>query len=110
VRSGFFDGMLVHRVVPGFVVQLGDPDGDGFGGAPLPPLRCQTGGEPFDALSVGIALSGRDTGGSQFFVALRRAPHLDGDYSRVGRAAPGWDKLATGDRIVRARVLDTRAN
>jgi peptidyl-prolyl cis-trans isomerase B (cyclophilin B) len=109
VKSGFFDGLLVHRVVPGFVVQLGDPDGDGFGSAPLPPLRCQPSGEPFEAGSVGVALAGRDTGGSQFFVSLRRAPHLDGDYSLIGRADPGWERLAAGDRITKARVLEARS-
>lgn len=105
-RSGFFDGMLVHRAVPGFVVQLGDPDGDGFGGPNLPPLRCQVGLEPFDVGSVGVALAGKDTGLSQFFVTLRRAPHLDGEYSLIGRADPGWEKLAPGDRIIKARVLE----
>jgi cyclophilin family peptidyl-prolyl cis-trans isomerase len=105
-RSGFFDGMLVHRTVPGFVVQLGDPDGDGFGGPNLPPLRCQVGLEPFDVGSVGVALAGKDTGLSQFFVTLRRAPHLDSEYSLIGHADPGWEKLAPGDRILKARVLE----
>jgi cyclophilin family peptidyl-prolyl cis-trans isomerase len=105
-RAHFFDGMLVHRVVPGFVVQLGDPDGDGFGGADLPPLRCQVQDDPFELGSVGIALAGRDTGISQFFVALRPAPHLAGDYSLIGRAEPSWDRLAPGDRILEVRVLE----
>lgn len=105
-RAGFYDGMLIHRVVPGFVVQLGDPDGDGFGGVDLPPLPCQLGPEPFGVGSVGVALSGRDTGLSQFFVTLRPAPHLTGEYSLVGRAEPGWERLAAGDRIIRARVLE----
>lgn len=105
-RSGFFDGMPVHRVAPGFVVQFGDPDGDGFGGPDLPPLRCQLGPEAFDAGSVGVALAGRDTGSSQLFVALRRAPHLDGEYSLVGHAEPGWERLAAGDRILKVRVLE----
>lgn len=105
-RTHFFDGMLVHRVVPGFVVQLGDPDGDGFGGANLTPLRCQVQDDPFELGSVGIALAGRDTGISQFFVALRPAPQLAGDYSLIGRAEPGWERLAAGDRIVEVRVLE----
>lgn len=105
-RAGFFDGMPVHRAVPGFVVQIGDPDGDGFGGPNLPPLRCQVGLEPFDVGSVGVALAGRDTGLSQFFVTLRRAPHLDGEYSLIGHATPGWEKLTPGDRILKARVLE----
>ena len=110
-RSGFFDGMLIHRVVPGFVVQLGDPDGDGFGGpANLPPLRCQLGSGDFDLGSVGVALAGRDTGSSQFFVTLRRAPHLVGEYSLIGQAEPGWERLAAGDRIVKVSVLEAAPN
>ncbi len=108
-RSGFFDGMLVHRVVPGFVAQLGDPDGDGFGGPALPPLRCQTSAEAFETGSVGVALAGRDTGVSQFFVTLRPAPHLAGEYSQIGKAEGGWERLAAGDRIVRVRVLEASA-
>lgn len=103
-RSGFYDGMLIHRVVPGFVVQLGDPDGDGFGGPNLPPLRCQVSTEPFDVGSVGVALAGRDTGLSQLFVTLRRAPHLTGEYSLIGHAEPGWDNLTAGDRILKVTV------
>jgi cyclophilin family peptidyl-prolyl cis-trans isomerase len=104
-RSGFYDGMLVHRVVPGFVVQFGDPDGDGFGAPPdRPPLRCQLGFDRFETGAVGVALAGRDTGSSQFFVTLRPTPHLAGEYSRVGQAGPGWEKLAAGDRILKARI------
>ena len=106
VRSGFYDGMLIHRVVPGFVVQLGDPDGDGFGGPNLPPLRDQVSSDSFELGSVGVALAGRDTGLSQFFVTLRATPHLTGEYSLIGKADPGWERLATGDRIVKASVLE----
>jgi cyclophilin family peptidyl-prolyl cis-trans isomerase/uncharacterized SAM-binding protein YcdF (DUF218 family) len=105
-RSGFYDGMLIHRVVPGFVVQLGDPDGDGFGGPDLPPLRDQLSAERFDLGAVGVALAGRDTGLSQLFVTLRPTPHLVGEYTLVGKAEPGWERLATGDRIVKVRVVE----
>ncbi|HEY6079847.1 MAG TPA: peptidylprolyl isomerase [Polyangiaceae bacterium] len=105
-RAGFYDGMGLQRVVPGFVVQLGDPDGDGFGGPDQPPLRCQLGPEPFEVGSVGVALAGRDTGGSQLFIALRRAPHLDGEYSLIGQAGPGWERLSPGDRILKMRVVE----
>ncbi len=108
-RSGFFDGMLVHRVVPGFVAQFGDPDGDGFGGPDLPPLRCQTSPDGFEPGSVGVALAGRDTGLSQLFVTLRAAPQLAGDYSQIGTAGPGWDRLTAGDRILRVRVVEASA-
>ena len=101
--------MLVHRVVPGFVAQFGDPDGDGFGGPDLAPLRDQTSTDAFDVGSVGVALAGRDTGISQFFVTLRQAPHLAGQYTPIGKADPGWDRLAQGDRITKARVLEADA-
>ncbi|HVY30477.1 MAG TPA: peptidylprolyl isomerase [Polyangiaceae bacterium] len=104
-RGGFYDGTVVHRVVPGFVVQFGDPDGDGFGTPPeQPPLRCQLGFDRFETGAVGVALAGRDTGSSQFFVTLRPTPHLMGQYSLVGQAAPGWEKLAAGDRLLHAIV------
>jgi cyclophilin family peptidyl-prolyl cis-trans isomerase len=103
-RSGFYDGVRVHRVVPGFVVQLGDRDGDGYGGVDRPPLRCETSPAPFETGSVGIALSGRDTGSSQFFVTLAREPHLDGEYALVGRAGPGWERVTEGDVVTRVTV------
>jgi cyclophilin family peptidyl-prolyl cis-trans isomerase/HEAT repeat protein len=98
-RSGFYDGIAIHRAVPGFVAQWGDPGGDGYGGAALPPLRCETASTPFERGDVGIALSGRDTGSSQFFVTLARHPHLDGEYALIGKAGPGWDRLTEGDVV-----------
>jgi len=87
-------------------VQLGDPGGDGYGGAKGPPLRCETAPIPFEAGTVGIALGGRDTGSSQFFVTLARHPSLDGEYAVVGRAGPGWDRVAEGDVMRKVRVSD----
>ncbi len=104
VEAGFYDGILFHRVVPGFVVQFGDPGADGFGGAARDALRCETSPVAFDALSVGMALSGRDTGSSQLFVTLGPFPHLDGDYAWVGRAEGKWRALAQGDRIHKAQT------
>ncbi len=102
-QSGFFDGMAVHRVVPGFVVQFGDRGGDGYGGAERRPLRDELGPEPFEPGAVGIALAGRDTGSSQLFVTLGSYPHLDGEYTRIGRAGPGFSRLLRGDVIRRVR-------
>ena len=99
-RSGFYTGVVVHRVVPGFVVQLGDRGGDGYGGSGQS-LRCETSPVPFGALDVGVALAGRDTGSSQFFVTLARQPHLDGQYAWVGKADGDWDGIAEGD-VIRA--------
>ena len=104
-RAGFYDGLTFHRVVPGFVVQFGDPGGDGFGGPGKQPLRCETSPLPFGALDVGVALAGRDTGSSQLFVTLARYPHLDGDYALVGKASGDWDAAAEGDVIRSLKVL-----
>jgi cyclophilin family peptidyl-prolyl cis-trans isomerase len=105
VRAGFFKGVVVHRVAPGFVVQLGDPDGDGYGGSGTS-LRCETAPVPFHPLDVGMALAGRDTGSSQFFVTLSRTPHLDGEYTRTGRAEGNWGAVAQGDVIVDAKLIE----
>jgi cyclophilin family peptidyl-prolyl cis-trans isomerase/uncharacterized SAM-binding protein YcdF (DUF218 family) len=102
-RSGFYQGITVHRVVPGFVVQLGDRAGDGYGGSGSL-LRCETSPAPFGALDVGVALAGRDTGSSQFFVALARYPHLDGQYAWIGRAQGDWNAVAEGDVVKAVHV------
>lgn len=104
-RAGFYDGMAIHRVIPGFVTQFGDRRGDGFGGADRPALPCETSPLEFRAGRVGVALSGRDTGSSQFFVTLGPEPHLNGDYALIGEAEPGWDRLVVGDVIHKAEVL-----
>jgi cyclophilin family peptidyl-prolyl cis-trans isomerase len=104
-RSGFYKGIVVHRVAPGFVVQFGDPEGDGYGGSGTS-LRCETSPVPFAPLDVGMALAGRDTGSSQVFVTLSRPPHLDGEYARIGRAEGAWGSLAQGDVIVDAKVVE----
>jgi cyclophilin family peptidyl-prolyl cis-trans isomerase len=102
-KSGFYKGVVVHRVVPGFVAQFGDPDGDGYGGSGTS-LRCETSPVPFKSLDVGMALSGRDTGSSQMFVTLSRTPHLEGEYTRVGHADGPWESIAQGDVIKDTRV------
>jgi cyclophilin family peptidyl-prolyl cis-trans isomerase len=103
-EAGFYDGMAIHRVVPGFIVQFGDPDGDGYGSAGRPALRDEISPKSFEPNSVGLALSGPDTGSSQLFVTLGPYPHLDGDYPLLGKASPGWDRLSEGDVIRKARV------
>ncbi len=107
-RAGFYDGQSVTRVVPGFVVQLGDPGEDGFGGADREPLRCQNGFARFDAGSVGVAIAGRDSGRSQLFLSLRRAPQLDPESTLLGHAedSEAWQKLTVGDRITQVKVVE----
>ena len=71
-RKGYFDGLSFHRVVPNFVVQGGDPRGDGEGG-PGYSIRDELNQEPYLRGTVGMALAWRDTGGSQFFITHRSA-------------------------------------
>jgi len=100
-RRGYYDGLTFHRVVPGFVIQGGDPRGDGSGG-PGYQVRCEVGERPYGRAAVGMALSGKDTGGSQFFITLSPQPHLDGAYTQFGWVAEGMDvvdKIRPGDVI-----------
>jgi cyclophilin family peptidyl-prolyl cis-trans isomerase/HEAT repeat protein len=109
-RSGFFDGLTFHRVVPGFVIQGGDPRGDGNGG-PGFALRDEIGERPYGRGVVGMALSGKDTGGSQLFITLAPAPHLDGRYTVFGWVASGMevaDKVRPGDVIEKVEAWTGR--
>jgi cyclophilin family peptidyl-prolyl cis-trans isomerase len=103
-KAGFYDGIEVHRVVPGFVVQLGDRGSDGYGGAGKAPIPCELAPVPFAPFDVGMALSGSDSGSSQFFVTLGPYPQLGQDYTRVGRAGAGWDRLTVGDIVQKVEL------
>jgi cyclophilin family peptidyl-prolyl cis-trans isomerase/HEAT repeat protein len=105
-QKRFFDGILIHRVVPDFVVQTGDPRGDGSGG-PGYAIRDEINPIRYARGAVGMALSGPDTGGSQWFVALSPQSHLDGGYTVFGRVLEGLDVLdrtEQDDRLVSVRV------
>ena len=107
-RSGFFNGLKVHRLIPNFVIQAGDPRGDGEGG-PGYSIRDELSPLPFVRGTLGMALGGKDTGGSQFFITLSPQPHLDGLYPVFGRVIDGWDVLdqvALGDVIERVLIRD----
>jgi cyclophilin family peptidyl-prolyl cis-trans isomerase/HEAT repeat protein len=107
-RSGFYDGVAIHRVVPDFVVQGGDPRGDGEGG-PGYTIRDEINMRPYLRGTVGMALDWPDTGGSQFFVAHSPQPHLDGRYTVFGHVVAGMDivdGLAPGDVIRQVRIRD----
>ena len=100
-NRGYFNGFTFHRVVPNFVVQDGDPRGDGNGG-PGYQIRCEINEVPYDRAAVGMALSGKDTGGSQWFVTHSPQPHLDGGYTVFGHVVAGMEVV---DRIVRGDVI-----
>ena len=107
-RSGFFNGLKVHRLIPNFVIQAGDPRGDGEGG-PGYSIRDELSPLPFVRGTLGMALGGKDTGGSQFFITLSPQPHLDGLYAVFGRVVGGWevlDQVALGDVIERVLIRD----
>jgi len=107
-RKGFFDGLPVHRVVPDFVIQGGDPHGDGQGG-PGYTIRDEINQLPYLRGTVGMALDWKDTGGSQFFITHSPAPHLDGRYTVFGHVVSGMDvvdRVVPRDRIVRVTIRD----
>lgn len=107
-QDNFYDGLTWHRYVPGFVIQGGDPDGDGTGGSgktiPLetsPKLKHGEG-----ALSMARSPD-PNSASSQFFVTLAKTPHLDGDYAMFGNVTEGMDvvkKLREGDRIIKITI------
>ena len=105
-RKNFFDGLSFHRVVPDFVVQAGDPRGDSAGG-PGFTIRDELNERSYLRGTVGMALDGADTGGSQFFITHSPQPHLDAKYTVFGRVVDGMDvvdALQPGDVIRQVRI------
>ena len=108
VRRNYFRGVQLHRVVPDFVVQDGDPRGDGEGG-PGYTIRDEINQRAYLRGTVGMALDWADTGGSQFFITHSPQPHLDGRYTVFGQVVSGMDvvdRLQQWDTIERIRVWD----
>jgi peptidylprolyl isomerase len=101
VRRGFYNGVLFHRVVPGFMAQGGDPTGTGEGGSELPDLKAEFNALPFLRGTVGAARTGEpDTANSQFFIMFVPNGSLDGNYTVFGRVIAGMDavdKIAIGE-------------
>jgi peptidylprolyl isomerase len=105
-RKGLYRGTYFHRVVPNFVAQDGDPRGDGTGG-PGYVIRDEINRHRYDRGVVGMALSGPDTGGSQYFITHSPQPHLDGGYTVFGRVTRGLealDAIVEGDRLIEVRI------
>lgn len=104
VESGFYDGVGFHRIIPGFMVQGGDPDGTGMGG-PGYAIKGEFSGNNFKQNTLvherGVLSMARsmmpDSAGSQFFIMVEAAPHLDGQYAGFGKVIEGMD---TVDAIV----------
>ncbi len=105
--SGFYDSLVFHRVVPNFVVQDGCPFGTGWGG-PGYTIRSEHNMPSYQTGMVGMAHSGKDTGGSQYFITLSPQPHLDAGYTIFGRVESGMEiaqELVRGDLIESVRII-----
>jgi cyclophilin family peptidyl-prolyl cis-trans isomerase/HEAT repeat protein len=108
VEGGYFDGLTFHRVVPDFVIQGGCPRGDGWGG-PGYMIPCEYNHARYGRGYVGMALAGKDTGGSQFFITHSPQPHLDGRYTIFGVVEAGMDvvdEIQVGDRMTSLELLE----
>ena len=107
-RRNFLNGTPIHRVVANFVVQDGDPRGDGEGG-PGYTIRDEINQRPYLRGTVGMALDWEDTGGSQFFITHSPQPHLDARYTVFGQVVAGMDvvdQLTQWDQIRTVRIWD----
>lgn len=109
-KSGFYNGLTFHRVIPNFVIQGGCPRGDGTGG-PGYTIKCETEGNPHKHLrgSLSMAHAGRDTGGSQFFICHSPQPHLNGVHTVFGQVVEGsevLDAVRAGDHMTTVEILE----
>ncbi len=109
-NDGFYDGLTFHRVIEGFMAQSGDPTGTGTGGSDLPDLKAEFSDEPFVRGSLGMARSSSpDSANSQFFITFADAPHLNGQYTLLGRVVSGMefiDAIKKGDSANNGLVKD----
>lgn len=105
--KGFYDGLTFHRYVPGFVIQGGDPEGSGMGG-PGYKIKAEFNDKPHIAGALAMARSAHpDSAGSQFYICLAPAPHLDRQYTVFGQVTSGLDvvlQLREGDKMTKVTV------
>ncbi len=101
-QEGFYDGVVFHRVIEGFMAQTGDPTGTGTGGSSYPDLKAEFSAVPFERGTLGMARSqSPNSANSQFFIVYERSDWLDGQYTVVGKVIEGMDvadALKKGDR------------
>lgn len=109
VRQHFYDGLLFHRVIAGFMAQTGDPQGDGTGGSGQK-IKAEFSNEPFERGTLGMARSSSpDSADSQFFICFARTAHLDGQYTVWGKVVDGMQfvgKIKRGDSNRNGEVRD----
>ena len=93
-REGFYDGIVFHRVIRGFMAQTGDPTGTGMGGSKYPDLPAEFSNEPHVKGTLSMARSrSPHSANSQFFIVFKRAPHLDGSYTVFGQVIDGMEHV-----------------
>lgn len=109
-QEGFYDGVVFHRVIEGFMAQTGDPTGTGSGGSSYPDLKAEFSAMPFERGTLGMARTQNpDSANSQFFIVYQRADWLDGQYTVIGKVIEGMDvadALKKGDRARNGMVDD----
>ena len=112
-NSGFYDGLIFHRVIPGFMIQGGDPEGSGMGG-PGYAIRGEFSGNGFEKNdlkhTLGVLSMARsmppDSAGSQFFIMVGDAPHLDGQYAAFGKITENAEAAVEISRVPRSMMND----
>jgi peptidylprolyl isomerase/peptidyl-prolyl cis-trans isomerase B (cyclophilin B) len=109
-RKGFYNGLTFHRVVPGFVVQGGDPQGNGTGG-PGYTIKAEFNAQKHVRGTLAMARSQHpDSAGCQFYICYGPQPHLDGQYTIFGRVVTGMehvDRIAQGDRMTAVAIVES---
>lgn len=109
-KRGFYDGVVFHRVIPGFMAQTGDPTGTGMGKSDLPNIPAEFTATPFKRGTVGMARSADpNSANSQFFICFADASFLDGKYTVVGEVVSGMDvvdKIKKGSKENNGAVTD----
>ena len=108
IKKGFYDGLTFHRVVPGFVIQGGCPQGNGTGG-PGYHIKCEINPNKHLRGALSMAHAGKDTGGSQFFICQGEFPHLDGLHTVFGTVVEGMDvvdQIMGGDKMNKVTIRE----
>ena len=104
VKRGFYNGIVFHRVIEGFMAQTGDPTGTGMGGSDLPNLPAEFSNAPFQRGTLGMARSSSpNSANSQFFICFAPAPFLNGQYTVFGEVVSGMEFV---DRIKRGEPVE----
>jgi len=103
-KEGFYDGIIFHRVIDGFMAQTGDPTGTGMGGSDLPDIRAEFSDEPFNRGTLGMARSQHpDSANSQFFICFEESSFLNGQYTVFGKVIEGMEYV---NKIMRGEPPD----